>query len=173
MRFRPLTVEEEALAREVFLDQLPYRKIYIADFFLPGNRGVAVTLASGAGVLPIRSLTSFTIYFGGDVYQRGADADANRNTFIHELTHVWQGYHSAFYWTYMLKSGFVQSMAVLRHHNRGFAYLYELDEGNPKPWREYNVEQQGNIVRDWFVNGMREDDPRYKYISENIRQGRT
>ncbi|MBA2340752.1 MAG: hypothetical protein H0V88_10180, partial [Pyrinomonadaceae bacterium] len=59
LKFRPLTVGEEALAREVFLDQLPYRRIFIADFFLPGNKGVPVTLAAGAGVFTIRRFTSY------------------------------------------------------------------------------------------------------------------
>lgn len=173
MRFRPLSAGEEALAREVFRDQLPYGKIFIADFFLPGNTGVPVTLASGAGLLTIRRLTSYTIYFGKEVYQSGADTAAHRDTFIHELTHVWQGHHSTVYWSYKVKSSIAQSWAIFQHRNRGMAYVYQLDEGNPKPWRAYNVEQQGNIVRDWFRNGMREDDPLYRYISENIRQGKT
>ena len=32
---RPLNQDEEALARQVFQDQLPYGKIHIANFFLP------------------------------------------------------------------------------------------------------------------------------------------
>ncbi len=37
-------------------------------------------------------------------------------------------------------------------------------------WGSYNVEQQASIVEDWFKNGSREDDPRFRYIRDNIRK---
>src|SRR3712207_3395930 len=89
---RLLNEEEEALAREVFQDQLPYGRISIANFFLPGNEGTPVTVASGTEIIPIKSLTSYTIYFGPRVFSEGAHL-VDRVTFIHELTHVWQGHH--------------------------------------------------------------------------------
>src|SRR6185295_12738295 len=79
---RPLNEDEEALARQVFHDQLPYGRIYIANFFLPGNEGVPVTMASGAEVIPIKSLAEYTIYFGPDVFRDGAEKPATRQTFI-------------------------------------------------------------------------------------------
>ena len=58
---RPINEDEVALARRVFADQLPYDKIYIANFFLPGNEDVAVTLASGAEFIPVLRLVSIVV----------------------------------------------------------------------------------------------------------------
>ena len=164
---RPITEEEEALARQVFQDQLPYRRISIANFFLPGNEGVPVTVAAGTAFIPIKSLTEYTIYFGPEVFRDGAHTPRTRNTFIHELTHVWQGYHGTFSWSYMVNSMLSQGRAIVAHGDRNRAYDF-------KPggrWDSYNVEQQANIVESWFENGMRTESDLYSYITVNIRGG--
>lgn len=168
MTTRLINQDEITLVRQVFQDQLPYDKIHIADFYLPGNEGVAVTLISGAAIIPIRSLSSFTIYFGPNVFRDGANSSSIRNTFVHECTHVWQGYHSKLSWGYMVESMIAQGRAIVEHGDRNRAYDYELG----KAWSSYNVEQQANIVEDWFAGGMRTDDERYTYIANNIRAGR-
>lgn len=166
---RPINKEEEELARKVFQDELPYGRISIANFYLPGNEGTPVTVASGTAVIPIKSLTDYTIYFGPEVFKEGAHRHRT-HTFIHELTHVWQGHHSRFGWQYMVGSMFHQGLAIIRHGDRNMAYKY--DPENLRPWQSYNVEQQANIVEDWFAGGMQESDPRYVYIASNIRAGR-
>lgn len=166
---RLINQDEEALARQVFQDQLPYGRISIANFYLPGNEGTPVTVASGAAVIPIKSLTDYTIYFGPAVFQEGAHT-SRRNVFIHELTHVWQGHHSRFSWEYMVESMVSQGRAIIMHGDRNKAYEYDLEP--LQPWDSYNVEQQANIVEDWFANGMSESDPRYAFITQNIRAGR-
>ncbi|HEY0323167.1 MAG TPA: hypothetical protein VGC66_19575 [Pyrinomonadaceae bacterium] len=168
---RLLNQDEEALARQVFQDQLPYGRISIANFYLPGNEAhkTAVTVASGTALIPIKSLTDYTIYFGPDVFRDGAHL-FKRNTFIHELTHVWQGHHGTFSWDYMVESMIAQGRALIQHRDRNKAYEYDL--ANLQPWDSYNVEQQAIIVEGWFENGMSESDPRYVYIRDNIRAGR-
>jgi hypothetical protein len=164
---RSLSPEEEALARQVFNDQLPYERIHIANFFLPGNEGVAVTVASGTELIPIKSLTDYTIYFGPTVFRDGAETSPTRNTFIHELTHVWQGHHSPFSWQYMVNSILSQGRAIILHGDRNKAYEFEPG----RDWDDYNAEQQANIVESWFAGGMKTTDPLYAYIVENIRGG--
>jgi hypothetical protein len=166
---RLLNQEEEALARQVFEEQLPYGRISIANFYLPGNEGTPVTMASGTALIPIKSLTEYTIYFGPDVFREGAHS-ARRSVFIHELTHVWQGHHSTFSWEYMAESMLSQGRAIIKHGDRNKAYEYNLE--SLRPWDSYNVEQQANIVEDWFAGGMSETDPRFVYIKDNIRAGR-
>ncbi|MDT4898152.1 MAG: hypothetical protein QOH25_3229 [Acidobacteriota bacterium] len=166
---RPINEDEEALARQVFHDQLPYSNIHIANFYLPGNEGVAVTVASGTELIPIKALTDYTIYFGPGVFRDGAQTPDTRNTFIHELTHVWQGHHSAFSWHYMVNSMLSQGRAIIFHGDRNKAY--EFTAG--KAWDDYNVEQQANIVESWFAAGMQTDSDLYVYITENIRAGRS
>lgn len=168
MASRLLNQPERDLARQVFLDQLPYDKIHLASYYLPNNDGVPVTLASVSSLVPVRSLRSYTIYFGPTVFREGADAPGTRNTFIHELTHVWQGHHSLFAWEYMVDSLLAQGHAILTEGDRNRAYDYKPG----KRWDDYNVEQQANIVEDWFRNGMREEDDLFVYIRDNVRAGR-
>ncbi len=168
MPSRLLKESEIEFARQVFEDQLPYSKVHIASYYLPGNDGVPVTLASVSSLVPVRSLRSYTIYFGPKVFSEGADVPGTRNTLIHELTHVWQGHHSMFAWEYMVGSLLAQGHAILTEGDRNKAY----DFTPGKEWSDYNVEQQANIVEDWFRNGMRADDDLFVYIRDHIRAGR-
>ena len=168
MASRQLKPSEVDFARQVFQDQLPYNKVHLASYFLPGNQGVPVTLASVSSLIPVHSMRSYTIYFGPEVFRDGADQPKFRDTFIHELTHVWQGYHAGLGWEYMVESMIAQGHAVITQGNRNRAYDYKPGE----PWGNYNVEQQALLVQDWFRNGMRTDDERYTYIVNNIRAGK-
>jgi hypothetical protein len=168
MASRQLRNSEIEFARQVFEEQLPYGKVHIANYYLPGNQGVPVTMASVSSIIPVRSLRHYTIYFGPEVYEHGADRPETASTFIHELTHVWQGYHGALGWEYMVESMVSQGHAVITEGDRNRAYDYEPGE----PWDEYNVEQQALLVQHWYRDGMREDDERYFYIAEHIRKGR-
>jgi hypothetical protein len=165
---RPLRQSEIEFARQVFEEQLPYGKVHLASYYLPGNQGVPVTLASVSSIIPVSSLRNYTIYFGPEVFKEGADRAGIRDTFIHELTHVWQGFHSSLGWEYMINSMVAQGHAILMQGDRNKAYDYEPG----RPWKEYNVEQQALIVQDWLNNGMRDDDERFTYIANHIRKGR-
>ena len=94
MASRLLNKSEIEFARQVFEDQVPYGKVHIASYYLPGNQGVSVTLASVSSIIPVSALRNYTIYFGPEVFGSGADRAGIRDTFIHEMTHVWQGFHS-------------------------------------------------------------------------------
>lgn len=168
MPSRLLKRSEIEFARQVFEDRLPYAKVHIASYYLPGNQGVPVTLASVSSFIPVSTLRHYTIYFGSEVFSEGADRAGIASTFVHELTHVWQGYHSSLGWEYMVESMIAQGHAILVQGDRNRAYDYEPG----RPWRSYNVEQQALLVQDWFRNGMRDDDERYPYIANHIRAGR-
>src|SRR5438105_722945 len=86
MPSRLLKQSEIDLARQVFRDQLPYDKVHIASYYLPGNQGVPVTMASASSLLPFLSSRHYTIYFGPDVFEGGADQPGVRDTFLHVLT---------------------------------------------------------------------------------------
>lgn len=168
MASRLLTDAEIEFARQVFQDRLPYKKIHITSYYLPGNQGVPVTLASASSIIATRTRRNYTIYFGPDAYNDGAHAPATAAVFIHELTHVWQGYHRKHTWEYMVESMLAQGHAIVTTGDRGGAYVYEPGGR----WDGYNVEQQAHIVQDWFGNGMKTDDPLYQYIQDHIRAGR-
>jgi hypothetical protein len=168
MASRLLTDSEVALARQVFHERLPYKKIHIANYFLPGNDGVPVTMASVGSLISSRARRNYFIYFGPGVYRDGADTFATRNTFIHELTHVWQGHYRRFAWEYMVGSMISQGHAIITTGNRSGAYEYTPGDA----WDDYNVEQQAHMVQDWFAGGMSEDDVRFRYIENHIRKGK-
>lgn len=168
MASRKLNKSEIEFARQVFEDKLPYKKVHLASYYLPGNQGVAVTLASVASLVPVRALRSYTIYFGPEVFNDGADRPDVGATFIHELTHVWQGHHRRVAWEYMVESMIAQGHAIIKEGDRNKAYEYKPGE----PWDDYNVEQQALLVQDWYRNGMRTDDERFTYIVNHIRAGR-
>jgi hypothetical protein len=165
---RLLKKSEIEFARQVFEDRLPYDRVYLSSRFFPFNEGTAVTVASLSTFVPVRTMRSYTIFVGPDVFDEGADGPRFRDTFIHELTHVWQGYHGLLGWAYMAQSMLSQGYALLTHRDRNKAYLYTTG----KAWREYNVEQQAFIVQDWYLNGMREDDERFTYVARHIRAGK-
>ena len=54
MASRPLKPSEVEFARQVFEEQVPYNKVHLASYFLPGNDGVPVTLASVSSIIPVR-----------------------------------------------------------------------------------------------------------------------
>jgi hypothetical protein len=174
MATRLLKNSEVEFARQVFEDKLPYGKVYLSDNFLPFNketpvrRGTAVTVASASSFLLSRALRSYTIFFGPGPFKKGADDPDFGHTFIHELTHVWQGFHGTLGWEYMAQSLLAQGYAVMTLGSRDYAYEYKPGA----PWGSYNVEQQAYLVEDWYVRGMSHDDERFPYIANHIRAGR-
>lgn len=163
MASRLINQAEIELARQVFQDQLPYDKIHFASYYLPNNNGVPVTLASVSSLVPIRSLRSYTIYFGPEVFRDGAHVPGTRNTLIHELTHVWQGTNRRHAFDYILDSVYNQ----IRFGKDAYD-LNQADVGKKK-WSEFNAEQQAMIVENWYAGGMSESDDAFTYIKDNIR----
>lgn len=101
--------------------------------------------------------------------------------FIHELTHAWQIHHRSFV------PGWLCEGAVLQTRKFFGAKVYQYGPAG-QPWSEYNLEKQASIVDDWFAgtrNGldpvtkmpllpaMDRMDDYYRYIRDNILQGRT
>jgi Putative peptidoglycan binding domain len=166
----------------VFKTSVAYDSVFIADYFLPGNN-VPVTVQHPITKpmpithIPIITGYYFVIYWGSIVYLNGADSDKySKKTLIHELTHVWQGQHGMPF-GYMVESLLAQGKAIAQHWDRNEAYTY--DDQNYKNWRDYNVEQQGNIVGDWFhpdintTTGKQSvTDLRYPYIEKVVRAGK-
>lgn len=188
-----ISYEEEQLARSVFRDQLPYGRIWLANRYIWSNTPVTVANSDD------HYQADYVIYWGDpNVYANGADhGDQTRATFIHELTHVWQGHHGYSPKGFMVESilaqggGGVADIVKQRRYSdwnihRSKAYIYSMKDIG-KPWISFNVEQQGNIVQDWFrrddyqnadgeiIKGgaMSPDDPRYPYIVYNIRAGKS
>jgi hypothetical protein len=158
MPVRALTRDEIRLARRVFGDSLLYTRVQISS--LLGAGGAPFTVA-----VPIGGVAFFVINMGSDGYTSAISPTSLQPTFIHELTHAWQGQHSSNPFGFMVNSLLHQGMSLWRTGNRAGAYRYEVG----RAWDSYNVEQQASLVEDWFFNGMQTTDPRYTYIVSNIR----
>jgi hypothetical protein len=93
--------------------------------------------------------------------------------FIHELAHSWQIHHRSFV------PGWICEGAVLQAGNSLGISAYKYGPAG-QPWGEFNIEQQASIVDDWFggtrkgsAGPMSTNDDFYRYIRDNIQQGRT
>jgi hypothetical protein len=156
-RERLLAGFEADQARKVFQETLPYGAIWISNGLGVGQRPYTIPHPRYAG--------SYLIHFGPDGFdcvlgdRRVAGAKPIEFTFLHELTHVWQGHNSRFPLWYVFDSVWHQAT----QGSGAYAYSPGL------PWSSYNCEQQGNLVEDWWRFGGREQDQRFPYIRDNIR----
>ena len=123
---RALTADEVKLAESVFGDSLDYSKIRIFNkkYFLFQPKNVAMAPNGNIYFHPDSAL-AFVNFGTASIELQGL--------FIHELTHVYQHQQGI-------------NVAVRGIFNRN--YSYTLESG--KAFESYGIEQQGNIVRDYF-----------------------
>lgn len=154
MASRRLTPAERAFAFTVFRGSLNYDAVSISDTAIEGE--VITTHFDG----------QFTIrWIKG--HQDILSDEGRKATFIHEMTHVWQGCNNGVWsGTYQAKSLGSQTAAGIRdiiktgdyrgaikHWDEHRSTAYRLDVrqfGNP--WTSFNVEQQGMIVETWYID---------------------
>ena len=163
---------EQALYARVFGSSLPSpERIYISDDLGLGDRPWTqprwfmdmMDRVRGGGF-------RWEINIGPDGYRdctssaAGAWGDRIDVTFIHELTHVWEGFHATVPDTYFFRAAWAQAIDTL---GIGDAYSYRLGMA----WDDYTVEQKAEIVGDWYKFGMSTSDPRFPFIRDNIRRG--
>lgn len=133
---RPLLPAEIALARPIFRNTIDYSRVRliptsVAEFTTVGNN--------------IRVSRNFTIsepFFA--------------ETFIHELTHIWQYQHGGT--SYISVSLAAQIAASLKTPSRNFAYDYQITPD--KSFFSFLPEQQGLIVQNYFAMLRDKAEPR-------------
>lgn len=149
---RLMTQREADQARKVFEETIPYGLVYLSNGLGFGQRAYTIPH-------PIR-WGYYVIHLGPDGF---ADAVSRpvEFTFIHELTHVWQGHNYRFPFAYVFNS--------IWHQTTEGSSAYSYTPGSA--WSSYNVEQQAKIVEDWWRTGGRkqDSDPLWRYIRDNIR----
>jgi hypothetical protein len=158
MASRKLNEWEVMETTKVFpLGSLPYERIYISD-------GLGCRQAPWTS----RHALNYVIHLGPNGYQDALGTPCLKRTFIHELVHIWQGQNSFVPWGFMINSAYHQLKSILLTGSRNGAYEYTLGE----TWSDFNVEQQANIIENWYASGMKEtDDDAFVYIRDNIRKG--
>lgn len=146
---RDMTSGEIKMAKSVFGDAINFGEkgegngvgIYDGKWkpFQPDNRAMA---------------PNGNIYFPGTSYEEDFSnlnsksvSDANRRTFIHEMTHVWQYQHGKAVKTRGAALGVLAAV--------GDPYAYKLyisgDETNLKDLSDYGLEQQADIIGDYYA----------------------
>src|SRR5689334_17714423 len=158
MSVRPLSTAEITEAKKVFRNTLPYGQITISNALGAGGAPFTIALPTFFGAW------SYQVNLGASGFSSALTMAA---TFIHELTHVWQGNHSFWPPNFMLNSLFHQGLAIAQTGNRNNAYNYTPGA----PWQAYNVEQQANIVEDWYLQGMSVTNLLFRYVGGNIQTG--
>ena len=152
-RERQVTAKEEDFVRPVFGDtSLPYGAIYLSNG--RGKDGRAYTIPHPT------EIGAYLIHIGPTAFADPTVPPVDA-LFVHELTHVWQGYNRWWPFDYVLDSLFAQA--------RDGRHAYDVTLG--REWGDYNAEQQAMIVARWYRNGQLETDPRFPYIRDHIRLG--
>jgi hypothetical protein len=144
---RYLTTGEEKLARFVFGDFLNYRNIQVVKRNFKGNNAIT----------PFGNITFPSNYyksdFVGNSFRSVPILDVNdAHWFLHELVHVWQHYVGMR----------VIVLAITSRLKPGYVYNYTLEPGTDL--LDYNVEQQGDIIADYFAAEV------LKWAGANISQ---
>jgi hypothetical protein len=148
-KMRDLTAAEIAEAKTVFEETVKYKSVLIADKVGLGSR--PFTLVRGTGI------ELYTLFLGPSEFA----AISDWATFIHEMTHVWQGQN------HFISSGYMLNSVISQAIEGNSAYDYKPGD----MWGEYNVEQQANLVEDWYsMDNKSTTSPRYYYIANCIRK---
>jgi hypothetical protein len=170
IKSRPLNDAEIAVARQVFGDTLPYDKVIITN--LGGLGGRAFTAPGVDG----KTYCNLGSSYDNPLGPREPFYPYPAQLLIHELTHAWQIAHTGFI-PGLMCSGIVNQADKTILGDNVYAY------GPPGPdWsRDFNQEQQGAIVDQWFGGNfnsagylpMDQENIYYRYISDNILGGRS
>jgi hypothetical protein len=185
LQLRPLRPAEIQVAQSVFLDTLPYDRVLISPlsglgsrpFTVPGSLMMAATAAVstlipgiGAIVLSAEVLAGlankYVIFMGSAGYHDALHhpfdgRNAPGQTLIHELTHVWQGYHEAFNWDYVYHS--IKDQCSIGSH------AYDYNVSRHPAWDSLRVESQARVVDHWFGLGRPSYGTLFDYVRDNIR----
>jgi Putative peptidoglycan binding domain len=162
---RNLRQDEIDEARKVFKSSIDYQKVFIQEY---GDGAMTYAYTDNS------FNWYYIIFWSNNVYNNGAIGAGEARTFIHEMTHVWQGQHSTYPREYMIKSGASQSNGVWKdaknkgfkdvlkdvwnngplttwHDYRGRAYAFNMNEMGVNNFNDFNVEQQASIVESWYA----------------------
>ncbi len=184
---RSLNTAEIKVAKSVFGNTIRYNKVYIANVKM-GETPVTAAFVS-------RRLILEYLICWQEAFDQGSLA-ASANTFIHEMTHAWQGENGLFPQQYMASSVGSQTMAGLSEIMRGLINNRKLLSWETarstaytiphtmigKNWAQFNTEQQASLIESWydsqsdarrygtkmFGGRMSQYDPRYPYIRDVI-----
>jgi hypothetical protein len=146
---RPLNAAEIALARSglpgvkdatIFGDSIDYERVRL----LPSDNPILVYRTVGN---VIRIPSDFTVTQSSTPTRD--PVSYMQQTFIHEMTHVWQYQHEGT--SYLSYSVDAQAAAGIRTWGRSREGAYDYKPDSAKTFFDFPPEQQGMIVEDYYV----------------------
>lgn len=155
---RLLTPGERTLARSIYADTIDYASVRIHHRSFIFWQGANYIITPNGHIYLGRNLRGLTDFSAANLAMQGL--------FIHEMAHVWQYQHGI----NVLLRGAVEQVK----HFLGFnQYRYRLESG--KPLAAYKLEQQGDILRDFFLaqHGQRTPYGPADYLAALGQQGNT
>lgn len=146
-RGRSLTSGEINMARTIFKDSIDYAKVKVhhGSYIIGQNKDTAMT-------------PNGEMYFPAHTYEEDFSL-GSQGFFIHEMTHVWQ---------YQQGYGVKRNGLIIAAHG-GYngslppAYIYMPYINSRVDFANFNMEQQGDIIRDFF-EGTTRNNSRILYI---------
>jgi hypothetical protein len=160
MAYRSMSTSERNFARSVFQNSINYSQVRVLNDLGLGNRPWCSP--------PVPGFWYYGLHVGPSAYSSLVSSTGRKRLLIHELTHAWQGQHGVLY---VFNSAYHQSVNTILNGG-DVAPVYNYAPG--ASWGSYNVEQQASIVEDWYspnIGNMQTSDPRWTYITNNIRPG--
>jgi hypothetical protein len=163
---RPMSSAEIAVAQRVFGSELPYENVMFTNLCGLGGRAFTAPGVDGKTYCNLGGAYNDTSAGYPSAYPEPYEL------MIHELTHAWQIAHNSFL------PGFVCSGVVNQANYVLGDDIYAYGASGP-PWASFNLEQQGQIVNQWFGGDgnsqpwgpQSEANPYYQYIARNILTG--
>ena len=131
---RPLTPGEQSIARSVFADTIDYAAVRVHHRNYVFWQGANYIITPNGHIYLGRKLRGLDDFSVAGLALQGL--------FIHEMTHVWQHQQGI---NVLLRGGLEQ----VRHFCGFNQYRYRLEPG--KALGQYKLEQQGEIVRHYFL----------------------
>lgn len=141
---RELTSSEITMARTVFGDGVDYAKVKVH------HGGWWLFRAAGGQEKNTAVTPNGEMYYPSAIYRDNfaGDDDRDRALFMHEMVHVWQK-----------QMGYSVKLHGLTVTSRGdAAYRYTLTPTSRL--RDFNMEQQGNIMSDYYMICIRQNPAR-------------
>lgn len=166
IRHRSLNEQEIQLADQIFKGTLPVDRIVLTDLHSP-DQYREFTYPAIDGSIQVNMGRNYDNPLGADVNGRSVYSTP-ASVLMHELTHAWQIEHTTF----------IPGMMCKALIERDYSQDVETS-GSGASWSSFSLEQQGSIVDSWYSKFIAQGldssaaltDARFKYISENIRQG--
>lgn len=172
---RRMNQGEIDFAARVFGPTLPVDRIMLTNLYHPmSDNGIQREFVYPAfdGSIQVNLGPNYDAPLGKDRNNRTRTYPAAGEVFIHELVHAWQVKYRSF------MPGFICEGIVNRNYGDPETLLKRATAGDL--WGSYSVEQQASMVDQWYgahaenlESSAALTDPRFEYITDYIRRGRT